>query len=323
MVDRRTGGERSTRHRRQKAAAIAITLILAVAALGLSGCDEFLLPVAPIVGKLHKPDPLTIAYLSLRQHDCSVADREFSNFLAVTPDDARALAGKGDALICLDKYDDAIASYSNAVELDPKWFDYLGRGLSYRAKGDLTKALLDLNAGIALAPTTTALYVYRGIVLRAQGDTVGAGSDFDKVSHLVSDSPRGFNHYGWALATSPIKAFRHGDAAIQYATRACGLSFWKDANELDTLAAAYAEAGQFKKQPNGRRRQSTSVATSIGMSSRRAWRCIGKARLTAREMLTSSDALVRGAESSEPIEVWDESDFARSISGDSIQRRSC
>ena len=38
---------------------------------------------------------------------------------------------------------------------------------------------------------------------------------------------------------------RDGQRAIAAATRACALSDWKDAVNLATLAAAYAEAGDF------------------------------------------------------------------------------
>src|SRR5258708_22093275 len=41
--------------------------------------------------------------------------------------------------------------------------------------------------------------------------------------------------------------YRNRPAAIQYATRARELSSWKKANDLDTLAAAYAETGRFKE----------------------------------------------------------------------------
>jgi tetratricopeptide (TPR) repeat protein len=137
-----------------------------------------------IYAPFHKPEALAKPYAMLRRHECSVADSEFSGFLVTTPNDARAISGKADALVCLDKYDDAIANYSRAIELDPKWFHYFGRGIA-------------------------------------------------------------FNRYGWALATSPISAYRDGPTAILYATHACDLTSWKDANPLDTLAAAYAEAGQF------------------------------------------------------------------------------
>ncbi len=149
--------------------------------------------------------------------------------------------------MCLQKYDDAIAEYSRAIQLDPKWFDYLGRGVAYKAKGDQTQAIQNFDAGISIAPAIPALYVYRGAVLSARGDRSGASADFEKVSSLISDSRGGFNRYGWALATSSVAAYRDGPASIQYAARACELSSWKNANELDTLAAAYAEAGQFKQ----------------------------------------------------------------------------
>ena len=217
----------------------------AVGVLALGGCE---LPVAgggAIYSAFHKPDPLTREYALLRRHDCSAAEAEFSDFLLTNPNDAQALAGKADALVCLDKYDDAIANYSRAIELDPKWFDYLGRGIAYKAKGDQTKALQNFDKGIAMAPTVPALYVYSGAVLSARGDPSGARADFEKVSALVSDNRNGFNRYGWTLATSRVSAYRDGATAVQYATRACEQTSWKNADLLDTLAAAYAEDGQF------------------------------------------------------------------------------
>jgi serine/threonine protein kinase/tetratricopeptide (TPR) repeat protein len=46
-------------------------------------------------------------------------------------------------------------------------------------------------------------------------------------------------------ATSSTAELRNGAKAIEYATRACELTDWKNANYIDTLAAAYAEAGDF------------------------------------------------------------------------------
>ena len=47
------------------------------------------------------------------------------------------------------------------------------------------------------------------------------------------------------MATCPADAARDGNKAVEYATKACELSGWKDAGYFQTLAAAYAEAGQF------------------------------------------------------------------------------
>ncbi len=212
--------------------------------IGLSSCELLIAPGA-VYSAFHAPDPLSKAYVLLRRNDCSAADSEFTAFLATQPNELRAISGKADAMICLGKYDDAIAEYSHAIELDPKWFDYLGRGVAYKAKGDLTKAIENFDSGIAIQPKDPGLYVYRGAVFAQRGDPSAARSDFDKVSSLFSNKPRMFNTYGWALATSPISAYRDGPAAIKYATRACDLTSWKRAGVLDTLAAAYAENGKF------------------------------------------------------------------------------
>jgi len=218
-------------------------MLAVVGAVGLGGCFELVAVGGAAYAPFHKPEALAKPYAMLRRHECSLADSEFSEFLETTPNDARAISGKADALVCLEKYDDAIANYSRAIELDPKWFDYFGRGIAYRAKGDA--ALQNIDAGIAIAPTVPALYVYRGVVLNGRRDAAGARADFEKVSALISNSRGSFNYYGWALATSPVGAYRDGPTAILYATHACDLTSWKDANALDTLAAAYAENGQF------------------------------------------------------------------------------
>jgi tetratricopeptide (TPR) repeat protein len=226
---------------------IASAMLAGIASVAVGGCELSVAGPGAVYAAFHKPDPRSKAYVLLRRHDCLAANSEFSELLAATPNDAQAISGKAEALVCLQKYDDAISQYSRAIQLDPKWFDYLGRGVAYKAKGDQTQAIQNFEAGIAIAPAIPALYVYRGAVLSARGDASGASADFEKVSSLISDSRGGFNRYGWALATSSVPAYRDGPVAVQYATRACELSSWKNANELDTLAAAYAEAGQFKE----------------------------------------------------------------------------
>ena len=48
-------------------------------------------------------------------------------------------------------------------------------------------------------------------------------------------------------ATCPEEKHRNGQQAVEYATKACELTAWKNAPYLGTLAAAYAEAGDFAK----------------------------------------------------------------------------
>jgi serine/threonine protein kinase len=50
----------------------------------------------------------------------------------------------------------------------------------------------------------------------------------------------------WFQATCPAAEFRNGAEAIKNATKACELTEWKEAMYVDTLAAAYAETGDFE-----------------------------------------------------------------------------
>ena len=53
------------------------------------------------------------------------------------------------------------------------------------------------------------------------------------------------NEIAWTLATSPNTSTRNGNDAVEMAERAAKLTSGRDPAVLDTLAAAYAEAGRF------------------------------------------------------------------------------
>jgi tetratricopeptide (TPR) repeat protein len=63
---------------------------------------------------------------------------------------------------------------------------------------------------------------------------------------LDEKNPDALNELAWLQATCPVAEVRNGAKAIEYATKACELTKWKTANDVDTLAAAYAEAGDFE-----------------------------------------------------------------------------
>ena len=54
------------------------------------------------------------------------------------------------------------------------------------------------------------------------------------------------NQLAWELATARYENLRDGVRAVEAAREACELTHWKDAACIDTLAAAYAECGDFE-----------------------------------------------------------------------------
>jgi nucleotide-binding universal stress UspA family protein len=56
-----------------------------------------------------------------------------------------------------------------------------------------------------------------------------------------------FNSYAWLLATCPDDKVRDGQKALEFAMKASELKGWRNPSYLDTLAAAYAEDGQFEQ----------------------------------------------------------------------------
>ncbi len=62
---------------------------------------------------------------------------------------------------------------------------------------------------------------------------------------LHPDDDRALNLFAWTLGTCSDDDVRDGPLAVELAKRACSLTDWKDHWIIDTLAAGYAEAGQF------------------------------------------------------------------------------
>jgi len=76
-----------------------------------------------------------------------------------------------------------------------------------------------------------------------KGELDNAIADFNRAIELDPNYAVTRNYLAWIYATNPKANYRNGQKAIENATRACELTLWKNAYYLDTLAAAFAEAG--------------------------------------------------------------------------------
>jgi len=159
---------------------------------------------------------------------------------------ARVRNTKGD-------FDGSIADYTKVIELKPDYVDayiglaaaYFNRGTAKNVKGDYDGAIADYDKASALNPSYAKTYNRRGYAKCEKGDFDGAIADYTKTIKLDPNFFTAYNGLAWILATCPEDNIRNGQQAVEYATKACDLTQWKNTNCLDTLAAADAETGKF------------------------------------------------------------------------------
>jgi tetratricopeptide (TPR) repeat protein len=122
---------------------------------------------------------------------------------------------------------------------------YNNRGIAYGEKGQYDQAISDFNKAIEINPRYNKAYNNRGIVYRLKGQYDQAISDFNKAIEINPLDGEAYNSLAWLFATAKEPGFRNGKKAVELALKGCELSDWKDAEYLDTLAAAYARVGDF------------------------------------------------------------------------------
>ncbi len=88
-------------------------------------------------------------------------------------------------------------------------------------------------------------YRYRGSMWALDGNFAEAVADYHAALELEPGNSHVLSSLAWLHATCPAREFRNGALAVDCATKACTLTQFKAWNQLGTLAAAHAEAGDF------------------------------------------------------------------------------
>jgi tetratricopeptide (TPR) repeat protein len=142
--------------------------------------------------------------------------------------------------------ENAIKDFTEAIRLNPKSASaFHSRGIVYRRMTEYDKAVADLTEAIRLDPEGAMAFSVRGITYSSMKEYDKAIRDYDEAIRLDPKDDLVLNYKAWLLATCPDDKFRDGKKAVELAAKACELTDWKDVAHLDTLAAAYAEAGDF------------------------------------------------------------------------------
>jgi tetratricopeptide (TPR) repeat protein len=171
---------------------------------------------------------------------------QFEKALELQPDFAAARVNLGSALAKVGRLDEALAQLRKAMESASRYAPaHYNLGLVLSQRGDTQGAIREWQSALDRNPDYAEAHTRLGDALYAQGRMAEALAHWHDSIRLQPNDATTLRQAAWVLATSPDATLRNGDEALAFAVRAVELSGGNDARMLDTLAAAYAEKGQF------------------------------------------------------------------------------
>ncbi len=182
--------------------------------------------------------------------------------VTMQPNDPDAQVALANALLQKRRIDDAIVHYQKAVVIRPDYFlARYGLGHALLERGKLDEAIEHSRAALLIQPNNADCHTVLAVALDEKGQSAEAIKQYEKALEISPQSVSASNNLAWLLATGSNSTLRNGARAIQLARQADQLSGGTNALVLRTLAAAYAEAGQF-----GKAIESARTAMQLGRS---------------------------------------------------------
>ena len=170
----------------------------------------------------------------------------YNKALKTDPNDAETHNNFGYTLVSQGKLDEAIKHFSEAVRLVPVYVQALNNlGNAFLEQGKLDQALDQYTQVEALYPQNLETRLTLASIWNKKKRFDKAISYYSKALSINPDSIEALNNFAWILSTQNNSVFRDGPKAVNLAQRACKITGYKEPAFLDTLAAAYAEAGRF------------------------------------------------------------------------------
>jgi len=186
------------------------------------------------------------AYFAKGDLDKAIADFDYA--IGLDPTAVNALFNRAGAYRAKGELDKALKGFNECLRLNPENAEaYKCRAATYHEKGNLDRAILDWSESLRLDPRDSTALAMRGNSYFMKSEFDKALQDYHEAIRLDPNNGEAYNNLAWMRATCPKEIMRDGKSAVEAAKKACELTNWSRSWFVDTLAAAFAEARDFKK----------------------------------------------------------------------------
>jgi spermidine synthase len=166
--------------------------------------------------------------------------------LRVKPNYAEAHCNLGLALFQTGQIQAAIGRYRQALQIRPDYAEaHFNLGHALLRLGNAREAIGHLERWLQTKPEDAKAHAELGLALMPTDRTAEAITHLEEAMRLKPDFAEAQNNLAWLLATRAPAAGGDPARAMQLAQRACELTDYRVAVNVDTLAVAYAAAGRF------------------------------------------------------------------------------
>jgi tetratricopeptide (TPR) repeat protein len=184
------------------------------------------------------------AWRSKGEYARAIAD--YTQVVQLNPTYAPAFNNRAVSRVQIGELKNALADFNEAIRIDPTFAPaYRDRGAYWARAGKNAEAIVDFDEAIRCDPTDPMAHFNRGTYWTHQKRFEKAIVDLSEAIRLNPRLEQAYGNLAWLQATCADTSYRNGHEAVRLAQRACELTGWSDAAHLDTLAAAYAELGDF------------------------------------------------------------------------------
>ena len=128
--------------------------------------------------------------------------------------------------------------------------------------GQKNEAVDCFRQAVKLQPRVVKYHLSLAQALEQQGDTAAADAEYQQSLRLDPQWPEKLNQAAWALATRPDPTQRNGPLAVALAQQVCQATHHHEPRFVDTLAIAYAAAGQYSQAVTAARQALTLASAA-------------------------------------------------------------